>query len=183
MIVLGRNWWALVLRGLIAIVFAILTFVWPGSTLLALTLIFGAYALIDGIFSIIAAVRGGEAGTHAWALVLEGIAGILAAAAVVLVPGITLLFLILLIGAWCVVTGVMEIVAAVRLRRHVTGELLLAFAGVVSIVFGLLLFVAPMVGAVVLAWWIGVYALIFGILMIGLGLRLRNHPVFRPLPA
>lgn len=183
MMTLTRNWWALVIRGLLAVIFGILAFLWPGLTLVVLTLMFGAYALLDGIFSITAAVRGSEPGAHWWALVLEGVAGILAAAAAVLVPGITLLFLVLLVGAWAVITGLFEIAAAARLRRHVRGEWLLALAGVASVIFGVLLFIAPAAGALVIAWWIGAYALVFGVLLIALGFRLHHHPALRPLMA
>lgn len=181
MMTLSRNWWALVVRGLLAIIFGILTFLWPGMTLLVLTLLFGAYALLDGIFAITAAIRGSEPGAHWWVLVLEGIAGILAAAAAVLVPGITLLFLVLLVGGWAIVTGALEIAAAVRLRRHVHGEWLLGLAGVASIVLGILLFLAPAAGALVLALWIGAYAIVFGVILVALGFRLRHHPTLHPL--
>jgi uncharacterized membrane protein HdeD (DUF308 family) len=170
--VLAFNWWTLALRGTVAIIFGLIAFFLPSVTLLALTILFGAYALIDGVVSLVAAVRSARQGEHWWELVFEGIIGLGAAAVTVIWPAVTLVVLIYIIAAWAVITGVFEILAAVRLRRHITGEWLLILAGVTSIIFGVLLFGAPAAGALVLAWWIGAYALVFGVLMLGLALRL-----------
>ena len=172
--VLARHWWALALRGIVAVIFGLIAFFMPGATLYALTILFGAYALIDGVFSLIAAIRSAGRGEHWWALLFEGIAGVCAAAATALWPLLTLLVLVYIIAAWAIVTGVLEISAAVRLRRFIRGEWLLVLGGIASIVFGVLLFLAPGPGAVVLAWWIGAYVFIFGLLMIGLAFRLRR---------
>lgn len=172
--VLARHWWALALRGVVAVIFGLIAFFIPGATLVALTVLFGAYALIDGFFSLVAAVRSGGRGEHWWALLFEGIVGIGAAAVTILYPGLTLLVLIYIIGGWAIVTGILEISAAVRLRRFIRGEWLLVLGGIASIVFGILLFLAPGPGAIVLAWWIGAYVFVFGLLMIGLAFRLRR---------
>ena len=130
-IVLARNWWSLVLRGVLGILVGILTFVWPGITLTALVFLFGAYALVDGVVSIAGAIRAAESHERWGALLIEGIVGILAAAFTVLWPPITALALVYVMAAWAIVTGIFEIVAAVRLRKHITGEWLLALSGIV----------------------------------------------------
>jgi len=173
-VLLAENWWSLVIRGLIGVMVGILTFFWPAITLQALVLLFGAYALLDGVFSLIGAWYASRAHERWGVLILEGIAGIVAAAVTVLFPAITALALVLVVAAWAIVTGVLEIVAAVKLRRHIEGEWLLALAGVASIVFGVLVTIAPIAGALVIALWVGAYALVTGVLMIVLGFRLRS---------
>ena len=143
-IVLARNWWSLVLRGVIAILVGIVTFVWPGITVGALVLLFGAYALLDGVLSLVGAWRASRAHERWGALVLEGIAGIVAAAITILWPAITAIALVYVIAAWALVTGVFEIAAAVRLRQVITGEWLLILSGIASIIFGFLAIVLPL---------------------------------------
>jgi uncharacterized membrane protein HdeD (DUF308 family) len=155
------------LRGIVAIIFGLVAFFIPLATLYALTILFGAYALIDGVVNLVAAVRSARHGEHWWALLLEGLAGLGAAAVTMVWPLLTLVVLIYIIAAWALITGILEIIAAIRLRRVITGEWLLVLTGVASIVFGLLLFAAPGPGAVVIAWWIGIYVFIFGLLMLG----------------
>jgi uncharacterized membrane protein HdeD (DUF308 family) len=162
------------LRGIVAIIFGLVAFFIPLATLYALTILFGAYALIDGVVNLVAAVRSARHGEHWWALLLEGLAGLGAAAVTMVWPLLTLVVLIYIIAAWALITGILEIIAAIRLRRVITGEWLLVLTGVASIVFGLLLFAAPGPGAVVIAWWIGIYVFIFGLLMLGLAFRLRR---------
>jgi uncharacterized membrane protein HdeD (DUF308 family) len=162
------------LRGIVAIIFGLVAFFMPVATLYALTILFGAYALIDGIVNLVAAVRSARHGEHWWALLLEGLAGLGAAAVTMVWPLLTLVVLIYIIAAWALITGILEIIAAIRLRRVITGEWLLVLTGVASIVFGLVLFAAPGPGAVVIAWWIGIYVFIFGLLMLGLAFRLRR---------
>jgi uncharacterized membrane protein HdeD (DUF308 family) len=174
--VLSRNWWAVALRGVAAILFGLLTFVVPGITLAVLVLLFGSYAIVDGIFNLVAAARGRVADgeqARGW-LVLEGLVSIAAGVVTFVWPGLTALALVYIIAAWAVVTGVLEIVAAVRLRRQIDNEWWLALSGVLSIVFGVLLMVAPGVGALALVFWIGAYAIVFGALLVGLAFRLRN---------
>lgn len=173
---LSRNWWAVALRGVAAIIFGILTFVVPGITLAVLVLLFGGYAIVDGIFNLVAAARGraGDGDQSRGWLVLEGLVSIAAGIVTFVWPGLTALALVYIIAAWAVVTGVLEIVAAVRLRRHIDNEWWLALGGVLSIGFGVLLMVAPGVGALALVFWIGAYAIVFGALLVGLAFRLRN---------
>ncbi|HEX4166426.1 MAG TPA: HdeD family acid-resistance protein [Bryobacteraceae bacterium] len=173
-IALVTNWWSPVIRGLVAILLGIITLAWPGITLGALVLLFGAYALIDGIFSIMGAWRASRAHDRWGVLVLEGVAGIIAAVVTFAWPAITGLALVFVVAAWAIVTGIFEIVAAVRLRKYIKGEWLLILGGTASVIFGVLLAASPLIGALVLAIWLGVYALIFGGMLVGLGLRLRN---------
>jgi len=172
--VLATNWWALALRGVVAILLGIFTFLMPGITLGALVLLFGAYALIDGVLNLIAAWRAHEGQQHWWVLVFEGIAGIAAGIMTFLWPAITTVVLVLLIAAWAIVTGVFEIAAAIRLRKVITGEWLLALLGVMSILFGVFIAAAPIAGALAIALWFGIYAFAFGIVMVVLAFRLRG---------
>src|SRR4051794_18320940 len=150
--VLARNWWALVLRGLFAVLFGIMAFAWPGITLGALVLLYGAYALVDGIFAIAAALAGRTGGLPWWAMLLEGVAGIAVGIMTFAWPGITAIVLLYLIAAWALVTGVLEIVAAIRLCREIRGEWLLALSGILSVLFGLALVVNPGAGALAVVW-------------------------------
>lgn len=173
--VLARNWWVLLLRGIAGILFGILAFIWPGITLTVLVLLFGAYALVDGVFSVIAGiVRATERRERWWVLVLEGVLGILAGVATLIWPGMTALVLLYFIAAWAVITGVLEIIAAIRLRKEIQGEFWLAFAGLASILFGIALFLFPSTGALAVVWMIGAYGLAFGVFMIILAFRLRS---------
>jgi uncharacterized membrane protein HdeD (DUF308 family) len=174
--ILVTNWWALALRGLLAIAFGILTFVWPGVTLSFLALLFGAYVLFDGIFALISAFRGGQGRQRWWMLLIEGVLGIAAGIVSFLFTPATVVALVYLIAAWAVVTGVFEVAAAIGLRRHLPGEWLLLLMGFLSIVLGVLLIGAPVAGAVIIACWIGAYAVIFGTLMLALAFRLKAHP-------
>ena len=173
-VALARNWWSLVIRGLVAIALGIVTFAWPGITLAALVLVFGAYALVDGVVSIVGAWKAARAHERWVALIFEGIAGIITAAVTAIFPGLTALALVYLIAAWALVTGALEIVAAIRLRQYVAHEWLLALSGVASLLFGFLAILLPLAGAVAIALGIGIYALVFGVLLIGLGFRLRS---------
>ena len=171
---LALNWWALALRGVLGIVVGFIAFVLPGVTLVALTFLFGAYALIDGILSFGLAFHAARFHRHWWALALEGVTGVAVAAVTLALPAVTLVALLYLIAAWAVVTGMFEIAAAIRMRRIIEHEWLLGLAGAASVIFGLLLFGAPGPGAIVIAWWIGAYALVFGALMLALSFRLRS---------
>jgi uncharacterized membrane protein HdeD (DUF308 family) len=168
------RWWAIALRGVVAIVFGILTLVLPNLTLTALILLFAAYALVEGVFSIVAAARGGRADLPGWALVLEGLVSIAAGVATIVLPGLTALALMYVIAGWAILTGVLEIVAAVRLRRRIVGEWRLALSGVLSVVFGVLTAIAPGAGALALVLWIGAYAIVFGMLLVAFAFRLRR---------
>jgi len=171
---LARNWWALVFRGVAGVLFGIVALVWPPAAVAALVLLFGAYALVDGIFNVVAAVRAPREGRRWGWLVFSGIIGIATGLITFFFPGITALALVLLIASWSVVTGVAEIVAAIRLRKQIRHEWLWILSGALSVAFGVLLFLLPAAGAVVLAIWIGAYMLVFGALLIAFGIRLRN---------
>jgi uncharacterized membrane protein HdeD (DUF308 family) len=172
--VLAKNWWIVALRGVAAILFGILTAIVPGLSLAALVMLFGAYALIEGGFNIIAAVRGATGDRPWWALLLEGLVSVAAGVIAFVMPGLTALALVYLIAAWAVLTGVLEIAAAVRLRKHITGEWWLALTGVLSIAFGVLVSLYPGAGALVMVLWIGAYAIIFGVLLLVVAFKLRR---------
>ncbi|MEO6835741.1 MAG: HdeD family acid-resistance protein [Candidatus Tumulicola sp.] len=173
--VLARNWWALLIRGIAAVVFGILAFLWPAPTLLAIGILFGAYAFVDGVFAIVAAVRAAQSHERWWAFLLEGIVGLAIAAITVYDVGITLLALYFTIAAWAFITGILEIAAAVQLRKAIANEWLLIAAGICSILFGVLMVARPMAAALAIIWIIASYAVVFGVIMIALSLRLRNH--------
>ncbi len=174
MTTMSRNWWALAIRGVAAVIFGLLAFVWPQITLLALVVLWGAYALIDGIFSIVAAITHPEVRDRRWLLLLEGVVGIAAGVVAFIWPDITAFILLYIIAAWALVTGVLEIANAIRLRREITGEWALVASGVLSVLFGLLLVFFPGAGALAVVWIIGAYAIVFGILLLILAFRLRN---------
>jgi uncharacterized membrane protein HdeD (DUF308 family) len=173
--VLARNWWALALRGLFAIIFGLIALVNPGLTLVALIYLFGAYSLVDGVFGVAAAVRAAEAHNRWGWLLVEGIAGILTGVIAFVWPGITAIVLLYLIAAWALVTGVLELVAGFHLRGHIANEWMLLLGGAASIIFGVLLIARPGAGALALLWLIGFYALLFGVLMLILAFRMRGH--------
>jgi uncharacterized membrane protein HdeD (DUF308 family) len=153
------------------VLFGLLTFLIPGITLLTLVLLFGAYAILDGIFDIVSAVR--APGRH-WPLVLEGVVGIIIGILTFLWPGITTMVLLYLIAFWAIFTGVLEIVAGIRLREVIANEWLLILMGVLSVLFGFLILIFPGAGALAIVIWIGAYALLFGIMLIALAFLLRR---------
>jgi uncharacterized membrane protein HdeD (DUF308 family) len=170
---LARNWWAVALRGLAGILFGIITFVSPAISLAALVLLFGAYAFADGVLSVVSAVRRRGADRW-WLLLLQGIVGIAAGVVTWLWPGITAITLLFVIAAWALAGGALQVAAAIRLRKVITGEWLLALSGVLSIALGVLLVAFPGPGALALVIWIGAYAFVFGILLMVLGFKLRG---------
>ncbi len=172
--VLARKWWAIALRGTAAIIFGILALFTPTVTLAALVLLYGSYALADGFFNIIAAASGRSGARPWWALLLGGLASVTAGLVTFLMPGLTALVLVYLIATWAVLRGVLELIAAARLRKEIANEWWLGLSGVLSIVFGALLMLAPGAGAVALVLWIGAYALVVGAVLIALGVRLRG---------
>jgi uncharacterized membrane protein HdeD (DUF308 family) len=175
MVVLVGNWWSFVLRGIFAILFGLLCFILPGMALLTLIFMFGIFALADGVLKIIAAFRRSDPRQQPWwALLIGGILSIIAGLIAFFSPGITTIALLYLIAAWALVTGCFEIAVAIRLRKQIDNEWILVLSGVLSILFGAVLFIFPGAGAVAMVWWIGVYAIISGVLMISLGVKLRN---------
>jgi len=178
---LARNWWSLVIRGFLGILIGLITFVWPGITLAALVFLFAAYALVDGVISLTGAVHAAQAHERWGALVIEGILGIAAAVITMFWPAITALSLVFVIAAWAILTGISEIVAAVRLRKYISGEWLLILAGIASVIFGVLVAAVPLVGALAIAIWFGAYSFVFGIMLVALGFRLRTWE--RELPS
>jgi uncharacterized membrane protein HdeD (DUF308 family) len=172
------NWWLLALRGLVAVLFGVLAFMWPGATLITLVWLFGAFALVNGILSLVLAAKTPKGYPKVGSLIFGGLLGILAGLLAFVMPGITALGLLILIAAWAIVTGIMELVAAVRLRKIINNEWLLVLAGIASVVFGVLLLFQPAAGALVLIWWIGAWALLFGILLMILAFRMRNWKGF-----
>ena len=169
---IAQNWWVLLLRGISAVLFGILTLAWPGVTLLFLIILFGVYALLDGLTAIIAGVTGGGGGSW-WQMILTGLLSVAAGVIALAWPGETAVILLIVIAAWSIVRGVAEIAAAIRLRSVVNNEWLLILSGVCSILFGMILFARPRVGALAVLWIIATYAIVGGIVLIGLSLRLR----------
>ena len=169
---LPRHWWVVALRGLAAIVFGILAFIWPGLTLAVLVLLFGAYAIVDGVLALYAAVRSG--GKHIWAPLLEGIVGIGAGLVAFFLPGLTALALLFVIATWAILTGVLEVITAVRLRQVIEHEWATIFSGILSVIFGIVLVAQPGAGALAVVWLIGIYSVIFGVAMLVLAWRLRQ---------
>jgi uncharacterized membrane protein HdeD (DUF308 family) len=175
---LQLNWWLLALRGLVAVLFGVLAFMWPGATLITLVWLFGAFALVNGILSLVLAAKTPKGYPKMGSLILGGLLGILAGLLAFVMPGITALGLLILIAAWAIATGVMDLVAAVRLRKVINNEWLLVLAGIASVVFGVLLLLQPAAGALVLIWWIGAWALVLGFLLMILAFRMRNWKGF-----
>ena len=172
-IVLARMWWIFILRGLLAILLGVIAFVAPGLALATFVVLFAFWMLIDGAAALIHAWQSRGKGNW-WLGLLEGIAGIAAGILALAWPAITALVLLLLVGSWAIVTGVMEVWAAIRLRAVIQGELLLALSGVISVLFGLFVIVFPGAGIFSVLWLIGIYAIVFGLALVWLGWRLRG---------
>jgi uncharacterized membrane protein HdeD (DUF308 family) len=167
----------LLIRGIAGIAIGILAVAWPGMTIAVLVGIFGIYAIIDGITNLFVGFSGSRAGGRSWAHVAQGVVGIGAGILTFAWPGITALALVWFIAAWAIVTGALEIAAAVRLRKVIKGEWLLALSGALSMAFGLLVFAFPAAGAVSIAFVLGAYAVAGGVVLVMLGIRLRSSRV------
>lgn len=174
--ILRRNWWAIAIRGIVALIFGLLVLIYPRQAVLILILLFGAYAGVDGIFAILSAVLAEQAHERWWPFVVEGIVGLAVAAVTFFFPRDAALAIYFLIAAWAIVTGIIEIVAAVRVRVAIANEVLLLISGIASVLFGALMIVFPAVGVLAVIWLIGFYALFFGALMLGFAFRIRAHP-------
>ena len=177
---LARNWWLILLRGICAILFGVLAFIWPGITLLTLALLYGIFALIEGGLALAAAIMGGAPAPRWW-LAVAGLLGIAVGILTIMMPGMTAIFLVLFIAAWAIVSGIMQIVGAIRLRKEIDNEWMLVAAGAISVAFGVLVALQPVLGALSLVFVIGAYAIIYGIALVALAFRLRGHS--HPAPA
>ncbi len=169
---LARNWWAIGVRGVLAIVFGLIALFLPGATMLSLVIVFAIYAFLDGVFGVVSAVRAAQAGRRWGPLVFEGLVNIAVAVIAVLWPGITVLAFVLLLAVWAILTGALELAAAFRLGNE-DGRWWLVGGGLVSLVYGALLVIAPLIGAVALTWWLGAYALIFGVSLVVFAFKLK----------
>ena len=168
---LARRWWVLLVRGILAVLFGIVAFALPGLTIVTLVLLFGIYALTDGLTAIWVG-----AGWRSWSLMLVGVLGVLAGICAFVLPGMTAVLLLYVIAVWAIVRGVFEIVAAITFREAMRNEWTLVIAGIFSIIFGVLLISRPMAGALAMIWLIGLYAVLFGAAMMVLALRVRRLP-------
>ena len=178
----AQKWWAVASRGLLAILFGLIALVFPGVTMLSLVYVFGAYAVLDGVLAIVSALRAARSHRHWGMLILEGVAGIVAGVIAWVWPGISLAAFILLIGIWALVSGLLMFRGAFTL--HIShGRWWLLLAGVSSMVFGGMLIASPLVGAVVLTWWVGAYAILFGVALLIVAFRLRARMTEQPVPA
>lgn len=172
---IAAHWWVPLVRGIVAVIFGVIIFAHPLSSVFAFVVLFGAFAFVDGILNIMTALRFAHPDSGRWwASLAEGIIGVLIGIVTFFVPGLTAVTLGLLIAAWAIVTGVLEIVAAFRLRRDVPGEIFLILAGVLSVVVGMWLIVFPVAGLLALTWLIAAYAIVGGIALIVLAFRLRS---------
>src|SRR5882672_1768478 len=173
-VILRRTWWMLLLRGFFAIAFGVLTWFLPGVSLAALVLLFGAYAMADGVLGVWSAIAGRKEHEHWWVMLLIGLLGIAVGLLTFLAPAVTALVLLFYIAIWAIATGVLQIVIAIRLRKEVRGEWLLVLGGLASVLFGVLLVVQPAAGALAVLWLIATYAVVFGVLLVLLGFKMRS---------
>jgi len=180
---LTRSWGWIVFRGVVAILFGVLAFAWPGLTLTALVILWGAYALSDGLLALIAAYRIRDAGKPMWPLIVVGLLGIAAGVLTFMQPQMTALVLLSFIAAWALITGIFQVVAAIRLRKMISNEWWLALSGLLSIAFGVVMLARPGAGALAVVWIIGWYAILFGVVLVMLGLRIKGLAGRVPRPA
>ncbi len=172
---LGRAWWLVLLRGIAAIIFGVLAWTWPAITLVTLVLFWGAYALVDGVAALVGGWQTKDGGKPMWTVVLVGIVGIAAGIFTFLQPGVTAIALLMLIAVWAIVHGVLEISAAIRLRKEIQNEWLLILSGVLSVAFGALMILSPGAGAMAVLWLIGAFSVAYGALLIILSFKLKKH--------
>lgn len=171
---ISKYWWTFLVRGVVAVLFGLGAFVWPGLTLGVLVILFGAYALADGILAFVCMFSRGRANDRWWTHLLEGVAGIGAGLIAFFWPGLTAMTLLFLIAAWALMTGVFEIIAAVRLRNEIEGEWAFIVSGALSVLFGALLIARPGAGAMAVIWIIGAYAIAFGLLLVMLSFKIKK---------
>ena len=172
---LVRNWWLFTLRGVLGIVFGLIALIFPGPTILSLVILFSAYMLVDGVFGIISAVRAIRRKEDRWGLLIfEGLCNIAVGIAAFLWPAITVLAFVLLVAAWAIVSGALMTTAGFRLNTN-HGRWWLILGGLLSLAYGALLFITPLIGAIVLTWWLGAYALVFGVALVIFSFKLRSR--------
>lgn len=170
---LSRNWWLLALRGVAAIIFGVMAFVWPWTTIAVLVILFGAYAVADGILAIAAALSN-AAGQRRGSILLQGVVSLVIGIATFVWPNLTALTLIYLIAVWAIAIGFLQLVVAIELRRELSNEWLLILSGIASIIFGVLVIIFPGAGALSVVWMIAAYAVLIGALLLGLSFRVRK---------
>lgn len=171
---MARNWWILLVRGLAAILFGITAIVWPALSLSVMVMLFGAYILVDGVFSMFDAIRARNSVDNWWLWLLEGLLGVAMGLLTLFMPGITALLLLAFVAVWSILGGVLRIATAIQLRKKIQGEWVLIFSGVLSILFGIAIVALPHAGLVSIAWLIGFWAIVFGVVFVLLAFRLRK---------
>ena len=172
--VLARNWWAVALRGAVAVIFGLLAVALPGIAIIWLVVLFAAYMLIDGVFAIVAGARAAQHHERWWPFALEGAADIAAGLIAVIWPTITAIVLVYLIAVWAIVTGILMVSAGFSPRRP-HGAWLLVLSGLISVLLGIVFIGWPGVGVIAIGWWIGIYAIAFGVVLLLFAFRLRRH--------
>ncbi|HEX7110731.1 MAG TPA: HdeD family acid-resistance protein [Aestuariivirga sp.] len=172
---LAKYWWIFLLRGIFSVIFGVLAFVMPGLTIATLVIIWGAYALVDGVFSLWASATGGTKPGDHWLVGLQGLIGLAAGIITLIMPGVTALGLLIAIAAYSLVVGVLQIAAAIKLRQEIEGEFWLGLSGVISILFGMFIIARPGEGALAVIWIIGTYALIFGVFLVSFAFRIKGR--------
>lgn len=171
---LSGAWWLVLLRGVAAVVFGLLTLFQPEASLVALLLIFSIYAIADGVIGIWTAFNNKQTNAQWWVLLLWGVVSVLAGVLALVAPATVITFAVFYIGFWALITGVLQIATAIRLRKEISGEWMLIFAGALSLVFGLLVIIQPLVSLISILWLIGFYAIFFGVLLMGLAFKVRR---------
>lgn len=167
-------WWMLLVRGIFLVLFGILATTWPGLALYTLIVFFGVFALVHGLMALIGSIANRAGNRDWWLVMLEGIVGIIIGVMTFAWPGLTGLVLAHFIAAWAVIMGILRIYGAIKLRREIEGEWLLIISGLISLLFGIFVFARPLTGAVAIAWLIGLYAIVFGVLGIVLSFRIKS---------
>ncbi|KGG93281.1 membrane protein [Comamonas thiooxydans] len=173
-IMLHRSWWVLLLRGAAAIIFGVLTWMQPAASAAALVLVFGAYVFVDGLLGIYTAIKSCQQSRHWWVVLLWGLTGVVVGVLTVINPAITALVLTIYIGVWALMTGVLQIVAALRLRKEIQGEWVLVLGGLLSVLFGIFVLMQPGAGMMAMLWVLATYAVIFGVLMVILAFKIKK---------
>lgn len=176
---LAQNWWVIALRGVCAILFGLIALFLPGVTILALVLLFAAYMLVDGVLAIVAGIRAARQHNRWGWLILEGVVDLIAGGIAVVWPLITVVAFVYVMGVWAIVSGALMFMAGFRLNLE-HGRWLMKLGGIISVIWGILLILWPLVGAVVLTWWMAAYALFFGVALLVLAFRLRSRRQFAP---